>query len=263
MAKQWQIKHGNKTYGPFSDSQLRQLALSGRINAKTPVRADENSIWILADRIPGLFPDGSAGEDSWSVSRDGKTFGPFTFEELKKRVTSGQLQPSDLVWTPGFTEWKQASTVSELLPGDIQIDLPPLPQGIPQDRRKACPFCSEMIAETAIKCRYCNSIIVPIHGIAGESVRSKTTTIIQPSDPPRDPVFMGLLSGCCIAGLAQIVLGQVIKGFVVMIVHCVLAFATLGLSMILTCPAMGIDAYMVAKKLKSGRAVTEWESFPS
>ncbi len=74
---------------------------------------------------------------------------------------------------------------------------------------------------------------------------------------------MALLSGCCIAGLGQLVLGQVVKGVVVLIAVMSLAAITAGLSIFATWPLMGIDAYLVAKKLKSGQAVTEWESFPT
>jgi TM2 domain-containing membrane protein YozV len=74
---------------------------------------------------------------------------------------------------------------------------------------------------------------------------------------------MGLLSGCCIAGLGQMVLGQVVKGVVFLIGAMALAAITAGLSIFATWPLMGVDAYMVARKLKSGSSVTEWESFPS
>lgn len=126
---------------------------------------------------------------------------------------------------------------------------------------KRCPFCAEQIAVDAIKCRYCSSMLLPIepHSQRIES----TSKQINPSSPPKDPLLMALLSGCCIAGLGQIVLGQETKGVVFLIGAIVLSPLTMGLSILVIWPLMGIDAYMVAKKLKTGRPVTEWECFPS
>ena len=64
-----------------------------------------------------------------------------------------------------------------------------------------------------------------------------------------------------IAGLGQLILGQVGKGIVVLIVSFVLAIVTGGLSALVMWPAMAIDAYMIAKKLRAGRVVGQWELF--
>lgn len=87
--------------------------------------------------------------------------------------------------------------------------------------------------------------------------------LIMPDNPPKDPLMMALLSGCCIAGLGQIVLGQVAKGIALLLGNFVLAFMTVGFSAAVTWPLMGIDAYLVAKKLQKGQPVGEWEFFPS
>lgn len=72
---------------------------------------------------------------------------------------------------------------------------------------------------------------------------------------------MGLLSGLLIAGLGQIVLGQTKKGIAILLGSMVLGALTLGLSIFITWPLGGIDAFLVAKKLKEGRSVGEWEFF--
>lgn len=156
MTKQWQIKHNGKVHGPVSDSQLRKLVSSGRINRKTPIRANENSIWMVAERVPGLFPDEPAGgqtqqtgsvhfvptleaildsadaqdlpkaapEEIWQVGHEGKTFGPFSVEQLTECVRSGWLRSTDLVWNPGLPKWEPATTISGLFPQNVP---PPLP----------------------------------------------------------------------------------------------------------------------------------------
>jgi hypothetical protein len=49
----------------------------------------------------------------WYISRDGHQYGPFTNEELEKRVELSHLQPTDLLWRPGLPGWRPAN---ELFP---------------------------------------------------------------------------------------------------------------------------------------------------
>lgn len=85
--------------------------------------------------------------------------------------------------------------------------------------------------------------------------------LVRPSDPPKDPLLMGILSGCCIAGLGQMILGQVTKGVVILLGSMVIAALTAGVSILVTWPLGGIDAYLIAKKLKAGNCVGQWECF--
>ena len=54
---------------------------------------------------------------NWFVAVDGKSLGPFTLEQLRAGLASGQYNPSTLVWREGFAEWQAAGQVPELQPG--------------------------------------------------------------------------------------------------------------------------------------------------
>jgi hypothetical protein len=59
---------------------------------------------------------------TWHVARNGKAWGPITFDDLKRAALDGRLSPDDLVWEPRMVDWQPASQVSGLW------GPPPLPQ---------------------------------------------------------------------------------------------------------------------------------------
>ncbi len=89
----------------------------------------------------------------------------------------------------------------------------------------------------------------------------------MPSSPAKDPILMGVLS-FFIPWLGQLVIGQVAKGIVMFlltpILFAIFVIATLGMGLIVL-PFVdliaAIDAYLLAKKLREGRAIGNWEFF--
>lgn len=47
----------------------------------------------------------------WHLSRGGTRYGPFSYDELRRRAVRGEMHESDLLWRPGVTEWAEASSV--------------------------------------------------------------------------------------------------------------------------------------------------------
>jgi hypothetical protein len=52
----------------------------------------------------------------WYVARDGKTYGPFTPEEMSAGARDGELRRDDLVWRKGMPYWQPAADVPGLWP---------------------------------------------------------------------------------------------------------------------------------------------------
>ena len=85
--------------------------------------------------------------------------------------------------------------------------------------------------------------------------------MIYPKGSTPEPILMGLLSGCCITGLGQIILGQVMKGVIILVGGIIIGGVTMGIAAPFIWIASGIDAYLIAKKLKDGKPVRQWEFF--
>jgi len=68
-----------------------------------------------------------------------------------------------------------------------------------------------------------------------------------------NPAAAAILGLCCIPGLSQMMLGQVGKGLIFLLVGFLLPLVTNVIA--------GIDAYQIARKLKDGKTVGQWEFF--
>ena len=125
----------------------------------------------------------------------------------------------------------------------------------PRTGRAFCQNCGqENRNPNAIICVGCGASL-------GAPSQGAGSNVIYPSNPPKDPVLMGLLSGCCIAGLGQMILGQVIKGVVILVCGIVFGIITGGFGAPIVWIVAGVDSYMVANKLKAGKPVGQWEFF--
>ena len=82
--------------------------------------------------------------------------------------------------------------------------------------------------------------------------------MIQPSNPPKDPLIAALLSFFLLGGVGQLYLGQQQKGLILIAVYVL--GACVGIGPVVSAILGAIDAYQIATKLKNGQAVgaTEW-----
>ena len=87
----------------------------------------------------------------------------------------------------------------------------------------------------------------------------QSTTQVQPSTPPKDPIIAAVLSLLLLGGVGQIYLGQQKKGIIICVVTLVL-YCAFGLGLIVNLVG-AYDAYMIATKLKEGKAVGDMEFF--
>jgi len=120
-----------------------------------------------------------------------------------------------------------------------------------------CWNCGNETDSRAVICVRC--------GVALQSTTTSTPLAsggrrVHPKNPPMEPGIACLLS-ILIVGLGQIILGQTMKGVVMLLAAFVLGAATLGAVWVVTVPVSAADAYQIARKLKEGKSVGEWEFF--
>lgn len=86
----------------------------------------------------------------------------------------------------------------------------------------------------------------------------QSTSQIQPSTPPKDPVIAAVLSILLLGGVGQIYLGQQKKGIIIIVATILLACVGVGFVV----PFIGAyDAYVIGNKLKEGKSVGDMEFF--
>ncbi|MBB5173868.1 zinc ribbon domain-containing protein [Texcoconibacillus texcoconensis] len=137
-----------------------------------------------------------------------------------------------------------------------------------------CPNCGNEISEKAEICPNCG--VRPFRSVeycynCGDSlnkdqemctscgVRVHKTSHISNTDA-KSPWLMALLS-FLITGLGQMILGQVKKGVAILVASILLSMITFGSSVFITTPIAIIDAFLIAKKMREGKEVGEWEFF--
>ena len=53
-------------------------------------------------------------DNHWYIARDGQQHGPISETEIRLFVDNGHLRPTDLLWRPGFADWRPAPSVFPL-----------------------------------------------------------------------------------------------------------------------------------------------------
>ena len=90
-----------------------------------------------------------------------------------------------------------------------------------------------------------------------------STMQIEPSDPPKNPILVAILSLILLGGAGQLYLGQQKKGLI-LIVAWVVAWFLPCIGPIIIGILGAIDGYMMADKLEKGESIGDmqwfWES---
>jgi len=153
--------------------------------------------------------------DQWYIGRNDKRTGPFTPDQLRQMAASGRVQPTDLVWKQGMTQWAAASTIKGLfsIPGvatppavgprggtDLEFDSP----GSPSAGGQGFQYADYMqrVAAFLLDCLFVGLMTcIPSAAIVGVCIAIGSST----KDPDTVNGIVGL--GNCCSQLLAILIG--------------------------------------------------------
>jgi len=76
----------------------------------------------------------------WYIAREGKQHGPLSDAEMRTFVAQGHLKPTDLIWRPGFADWRPAPAVFQFQQPEAPTAAPrPTTQGRRADPPRGAP----------------------------------------------------------------------------------------------------------------------------
>jgi predicted nucleic acid-binding Zn ribbon protein len=133
------------------------------------------------------------------IHRDGQDSGPYSPGEIRDRIASGRLKPTDMAWYEGLPDWVPLSQI-RLPPAEeaalavlpptsarmVQVAPPALPVARVEPSRN-CPFCAEPIKPDALKCKHCGEILDPRLRAAEEAKRAAAGAMLAVAAQKQQP----------------------------------------------------------------------------
>jgi hypothetical protein len=85
--------------------------------------------------------------------------------------------------------------------------------------------------------------------------------LIQPQQPPKDPIIILVLNLIVAGCLGYFMIGQKMKGIVALVAWLILIIPTCGAGSGLIAVVTAIDGFMQAQALQAGHPIAEWTFF--
>ncbi len=109
-AVRWYIAREGQKVGPFSSSELRQLATLGLLLPTEMIWTEGLSKWAEASAFPALFPQ--EGQKYW-LSVNGQTRGPFGVEQVRAGLTAKEFGLETPACPENGKDWQPLQKVTE------------------------------------------------------------------------------------------------------------------------------------------------------
>lgn len=107
----WFIYEKNKSHGPFTFDQIKELCSSKKLSDKALIYGRVLGQWMSkkqwlnsADKINDLLNQLPKAKQ-WHYSKENQSFGPFLEEELIKKLYEYSDHSGIQLWTSGIKDW--------------------------------------------------------------------------------------------------------------------------------------------------------------
>ncbi|MEO2048863.1 MAG: DUF4339 domain-containing protein [Pirellulales bacterium] len=143
MSVEWYCRLMGAEMGPFTSSQLVQMARSHQLTPQDLVKKGTDGKWVDAYRVKRLFdedtsssiimanlppelkktapleqakdtPESQPHTVVWFYISDHNKVGPLSFAELSAHGEQGILKPTDRVWSSISPKWSEARKIKNL-----------------------------------------------------------------------------------------------------------------------------------------------------
>lgn len=114
----------------------------------------------------------------WYFQDQDSIEGPVTSAQLKQLAAAGLVTPVTLVQQGSSGKWVPASRIQGLFPKKADHGIATRSDTTISTMRVECPFCNELIVDTARKCKHCGEILDPVWRAMEEARLSQPTTQI-------------------------------------------------------------------------------------
>ncbi len=110
-AVSWYIARDGQKVGPFTPSDLKQLACAGLLLPTELIWSEGMPKWVEASRFVALFPAG--GQKRYWLSQSSKTRGPFPADLIRAALAGKLIDLETLACPEGDTTWAALSQFPE------------------------------------------------------------------------------------------------------------------------------------------------------
>ena len=146
VERRWFVEIEGRAQGPFTQTQVQDLARLKRINPMTRIFSEGDVRWRLMNEFDEfkIVPESSSSLQSreWVVLKR-KTLkeaelsqnkfdqiGPFTIDEIVEQIKTGDLSYNDYAWKKGFQRWAKLEALPDFN-HTVKAPLPSVPDAPP------------------------------------------------------------------------------------------------------------------------------------
>jgi len=73
-------------------------------------------------------------QGEWFIGRDGASYGPYSWDDMRTFAAQGVIKGNDLVWTAHLPGYVPAKRIQDLMPSKPSATPPPAPSAPPRSQ---------------------------------------------------------------------------------------------------------------------------------